>query len=148
VSAREAAIAALHAAVAAALALRSPAPLVLRNETIPQRVPAAGLVVLHDGETIDETALLSPLAWEVEQRVDIDVTAPGATAAMRAALLDVLLVDIAATIAADRTLGGAVEWAAPGSPSFDDVDFEGAASVRAASIPVTLRFTAAETPLS
>jgi hypothetical protein len=46
------------------------------------------------------------------------------------------------------TLGGAVEWAQPDSPSFDDIDIDGAASVRAASVPVSLWFTTGETPLS
>jgi hypothetical protein len=57
-------------------------------------------------------------------------------------------VDISDAIVADRTLGGVVEWAQPQSPSFDDLDFEGAASVRAASVPVELWFTTSETPLS
>ena len=62
--------------------------------------------------------------------------------------LDALLVDIAAAITANRTLGGAVEWAQPGSASFEDVEFEGAAAARAAAIPVTLWFTIAGSPLA
>lgn len=45
-------------------------------------------------------------------------------------------------------LGGAVEWVQPESPSFDDLEFEGAASVRAASVPISLWFTTSETTLS
>jgi len=56
--------------------------------------------------------------------------------------------DIAAAIAANRTLGDAVEWAQPGSAGFEDVEFEGAAAARAVSIPVTLFFTVVATPLS
>lgn len=55
---------------------------------------------------------------------------------------------VAEAIVADRTLAGAVEWAQPESPSFDDLAFDGAASVRAASVPVSLWFTTADTPLS
>ncbi|MDI3309538.1 MAG: hypothetical protein QJR07_20900, partial [Acetobacteraceae bacterium] len=108
----------LRAAMAGALrfAARNPAPLVLRNETVPQRLPPGGLVVLRDGETAEETPLLSPLAWAVEHRAEVEVSVAGATPAARAALLDALLAAIAAAIAADRTLGGAVEWAQPGSP--------------------------------
>ena len=72
----------------------------------------------------------------------------GATPAARNTLLDALLVDIAAAITANRTLGGAVEWAQPGSASFEDVEFEGAAAARAAAIPVTLWFTVAGSPLA
>ncbi len=147
-SVREAALAALHAVLEAAMAARSPAPLVLRNETVPQRLPPGGLIVVRDGETVEETPLLSPLAWQVEHRADIEVTAGGAPPSARNILLDALLVDIAAAITADRTLGGTVEWAQPGAPDFEDVEFEGAAAVRAASVLVALHFTIAATPLS
>jgi hypothetical protein len=147
-SAREAAIAALHARLASALGTRSPPPAVLRNETAPQRPPAGGLVVLRDGETIEETPILSPLAWAIEHRAEVEVIAPGATPAARAALLDALLIDIGAAIAADRTLSGAVEWAQPEAPAFEDAEFEGAAPARAALVPVRLAFIAAGTPLA
>jgi hypothetical protein len=148
VSSREAAIAALHGAIAAALASRSPAPQVLRGDTVPQRVPAGGLVTVQDGETVEETAILSPLRWQVRHVAEVVVAAAGPTPEARAAALDALLVDVADAIAADRTLGGAVEWAQPESPAFDDLAFEGAASIRAASVPVSLWFTTRETPLA
>ncbi|MFN7174983.1 MAG: hypothetical protein ACK4MT_09840, partial [Thermaurantiacus tibetensis] len=91
-SLREAAIAALHARLVTALASRHPAPLVLRNETVPQRLPHGGLVVVRDGETVEETAILSPLAWAIEHRAAVEVTVAGATPAARNALLDGLLV--------------------------------------------------------
>ena len=141
-SMREAAIAALYGRLATSLAGRNPAPLVLRGETVPQRLPPGGLVVVRDGETVEETPLLSPLAWQVEHRAEVEVTATSAV------LLDALLVDIGTAIAADRTLSGTVEWCQPGSPDFEDVEFEGAAAARAASVPVSLHFTIAATPLS
>jgi hypothetical protein len=144
VSAREAAIAALGSALAA----RSPAPQVLRGETVPQRIAVGGLVMIQDGETVEETAILSPLRWQIRHVAEVVVAVPGATPEARAASLDALLVDVAEAIIADRTLNGAVEWAQPESPSFDDLAFDGAASVRAASVPVSLWFTTRETPLS
>ena len=141
-SARETALAALYARLGAALAARSPAPKVLRNETVPQRLPAGGLVVVRDGETVEETPILSPLAWAVEHRAEVEVVAA------TGALLDALLVDIATAVASDRTLGGAVEWAQPGAPTFDDAETEGAAAARAASVPVTLSYTVAGSPLA
>ncbi len=147
-SMRNTAIEALHARLAAALASRSPAPTVLRGETIPQRIPAGGLVVVRDGETVEETPILSPLAWQIEHRAEVEVTVGGATPAARNMLLDGMLVDIAAAITADRTLGGAVEWAHPGGATFTDVEFQGAAAARAASVPVTLWFTVASSPLA
>ncbi|WP_191082735.1 hypothetical protein [Roseococcus microcysteis] len=141
-SVRDAALTALSARLGAALAARSPTPKVLRNETVPQRLPPGGLVVLRDGETVEETPILSPLAWQIEHRAVVEVVAANT------ALLDALLVEIGAAITADRTLGGAVEWAQPSAPAFDDVETEGAAASRAAAIPVTLVFTVAGSPLN
>jgi hypothetical protein len=141
-SVRETALAALYARLGAVLAARNPAPKVLRNETVPQRLPPGGLVVVRDGETVEETAILSPLAWAVEHRAEVEVVAT------TGALLDALLVDIAAAITGDRSLGGTVEWAQPGAPSFDGAETEGAAAARAASVPVTLSFTVAGSPLA
>jgi hypothetical protein len=147
-SARETAIGALHGRLVAALASRNPAPVVLRGENVPQRLPAGGLVVLRDGEAVEETPILSPLAWAIEHRAEVELTVPGATPAARATLLDALLVDIASAITTDRTLGGAVEWAQPGAAEFEDVEFEGAAAARAARVPVALFFTVAGSPLA
>jgi hypothetical protein len=147
-SARETAIAALHATLASALAVRSPAPLILRNETVPQRIPAGGLVVVRDGETLSETAMFSPLAWAIEHGAELEIVVAGATPADRDAALDDLLSAVGAAVAGDRTLGDAVEWAGPGAPRFEDVVVEGAAASRAALITVTLAFTAVTTPLA
>jgi hypothetical protein len=147
-SKRETAIAALHATLAAGLASRSPAPLVLRGETIPQRIPPGGLVVLRDGDTVEETAILSPLSWSIEHRAEVEVTVAGSTPAARTALLDALLIAIGAALTADCTMGGAVEWAQPGAAEFQDTEFEGAAAARSALVPVTLWFTTAGSPLA
>jgi hypothetical protein len=71
-SMREAAIAALHSILMSALAARSPPPQVLRGETIPQPMPPGGIVMLRDGETVEETAILSPLAFAIEHRAEIE----------------------------------------------------------------------------
>jgi hypothetical protein len=141
-SLREAALTALCARLIASLAARNPAPVIRRNETVPQRLPAGGLVVLRDGESVSETPILSPLAFAIEHRAEIEVLAADN------ALLDALLVAIANAITADPMLGGAVEWAQPGSADIEDVEFEGAASARAASLPVALFFTATGSPLA
>nr|WP_246603433.1 hypothetical protein [Falsiroseomonas tokyonensis] len=138
----------MHSRLVTSLAAKNPTPLVLRGETIPQRIPPGGIVVVRDGETVEETPILSPLAWQIEHRAEVEITVAGATPAARNALLDALLVDVAAAITANRTLGGAVEWAQPGSASFEDVEFEGAAAARAAAIPITLWFTAAGSSLA
>lgn len=147
-SARETAITALHDVVASVLVARDPAPTVLRNETVPQRIPAGGLIVVRDGETLSETAMFSPLAWAIEHGAEVEIVVGGATPADRDAALDDLLTTIGAAIAMDRTLGGAVEWAGPGAPRFEDIVIDGAATSRAVLVTVTLAFTAPATPLA
>jgi hypothetical protein len=63
---------------------------------------------------------------------------PGSTSEAGPAALDALLVDV----------DGAVEPAQLEGPAFDDIKFAGAATVRAAFVPVSLCFTTPETPLS
>ena len=99
-------------------------------------------MVVRDGGQVEATAILSPLSWAVEHRADVEVIADAA------ALLDALLVDIGAAVAGDRTLRGAVEWAQPAAPDFEDVEYEGAASARSALVPVGLFFTVAGSPLA
>jgi hypothetical protein len=67
-SVRERVFAALHAIIAQAMALRVPAPYVMREEPTPQTVPPGGLVIIADGGVIEQTALMSPLTWQVEHR--------------------------------------------------------------------------------
>jgi len=146
-SMREAAIAALHDALQAAVAEMDPVPTLLRNETIPQRLPPAGVLVLQDGETEEATAMLSPLAHAIRHRAELELTAGGADEAARTALLEDILAVIASALVADRTLGGAVEWSEPGAPLIEPLPVEGAAALKAALLPITLWFTAPDTPL-
>lgn len=148
-SARETAISALVAQIRASAAARpSPKPAVLRNEPYPQSLPAGGLVVVRDGETVLSEAVMSPLRFHMEHAAEVEVVVAGATAAARAATIDALLVALAAGVSANRTLGGAVEYAEIGTADLEDIEFEGAAALRAARFSVTLQFSAAETPLS
>ncbi|MCX8003368.1 MAG: hypothetical protein N2688_00170 [Burkholderiaceae bacterium] len=134
-TARETAIAALFALVQA-----MPGITALRNTAWPERVPAGGLIVVRDGETIEEEAMLSPLAYGIVHRADVEIVAADEAAR------DAIIAALAAAIAANRTLGGAAEWAEAGSPDYDTVAPEGAASVAAASLPVRLMFTAPDSP--
>ena len=129
-TARETAITALLAVVQGL-----PGITAARNAAWPERVPPGGLVVVRDGETIEEEAMLSPLAYGIVHRADVEVFADGEAAR------DAIISEIAAAIAADRTIGGVVEWAEVGSPDFDTIAPEGSVAVAAATVPVRLMFT-------
>lgn len=129
-TARETAITALLALVQA-----MPGITTVRNAAWPERLPSGGLAVVRDGETVEEEAMLSPLSYGITHRVDVEVFAADEAAR------DVIVAVLASAIAADRALGGAVEWAEVGSPDFDTVAPEGAGAVAAAIVPVRLMFT-------
>lgn len=146
-SMRETALVALFQLLEAATAALDPTPTVLRNETVPQRLPPGGVLVLQDGETEEATAMLSPLAYAIRHRAELEITVGGADEAERIERLDALLSVVASALIADRTLGAAVEWSEPGPPLIEPIPVEGAAALKSALLPITLWFTAPDTPL-
>jgi hypothetical protein len=122
-------------AIAVLLALGLSGVTAVRNAAWPERVPPGGLVVVRDGETVGEEAMLSPLSFGIVHRAELEVFATDE------AQRDAIIAALAATIDGDRTLGDAVEWAEAGSPDYDTVAPEGAAAVAAASVPVRLMYT-------
>ncbi|MDJ0685397.1 MAG: acyl-CoA transferase [Alphaproteobacteria bacterium] len=140
-SVREAALKALHA-----LLLGIDGPRVVRNEPETAAIPAGGLVVLRDGDPGEPEVLLSPPAYEYAHRAEIVVQVQHGEASERDAAMDTLLQQIGAALDADQTLGGAVDMAMAGGPELLDEPVEGAATIKAALIPVTLDYMTS-TPL-
>jgi len=93
-SPRETILAALHALLQALSATA------LRGVVLPERVPAAGLLILRDGEP---EVTLSPLRYHYQHRAEIEAVVQGAA---RDTAFDTLCASIGMAIAADRTLGG------------------------------------------
>ena len=138
-SARETAVAAL------AELLRQTGATVWRDTDRELAIPPDGLIIVTEGDSA-ETPLLSPMRWEIDQACDIQAIVTAADEYARDAALNALLSRIAALIVADRTLAGAVQWAEPGSPSFNALEADGAAKV--ARFSITLSFVAEGTVLS
>ena len=130
-SRRETTLAALHARLSALPATA------LRGEVLPERIPAAGLLILRDGEPGEPDATLSPLAYHYRHRAEIEAVVQGAD---RDAAFDALCADMAAALAADRTLGGLCDWVEAEAPRPVDLPVEGAASLKAAVISVVLHY--------
>ena len=110
----------------------------LRGEVLTERVPAAGLVILRDGEPGEPDVTLSPLAYHYQHRAEIEAVVQGAA---RDAAFDTLTASIGAALAANRTLGGLCDWIEAEAPRPVDLPIEGAASLKAAVIPVVLHYS-------
>ncbi len=132
---RETILLALHARLSAVPAT------VRRGEMLPERVPADGLLILRDGESGEPEVTLSPLAYHYQHRAEIEAVVQGAD---RDAAFDALCASISAALAADRTLGGTCDWVEPEAPRPVDLPVEGAASLKAAVIPVVVHYSTAD----
>ena len=132
---RETILAALHAR------LQPLAALTLRDAVLPERIPSAGLIILRDGEPGEPEVTLSPLRYHYQHRAEIEAVVQGSA---RDAAFDTLCASVGAALAADRTLGGLCDWVEAEAPRPVDLSVEGAASLKAAIIPVVLHYSTAD----
>lgn len=130
---RETILAALHAR------LQPLAALVLRDEILPERIPAAGLIILRDGQPGESEVTLSPLRYHYQHRAELEVVVQAPNG--RASVFDTLIATIGIALEADRTLGGLCDWVEPEAPASVDLPIEGAAALKAAVIIVVLHYT-------
>jgi hypothetical protein len=133
---RETILAALHAR------LQPLAALTLRDDVLPERIPAAGLIIMRDGQPGDPEVTLSPLRYHYQHRAELEVVVQAGNS--RASAFDTLIAAIGAALEADRTLGGLCDWVEPEAPASVDLPIEGAASLKAASLPVVLHYSTAD----
>ncbi len=131
-SIRETILAALH------VRLQTLAAPVLRGDVLPERIPAAGLIILRDGQPGDPEVTLSPLCYFYEHRAELEVVIQAGSG--RDALFDALVGAIGTVLAADRTLGGLCDWVEAEAPEPVDLPIEGAAALKAAVIIVVLHY--------
>jgi hypothetical protein len=130
---RETVLAALYAR------LQPLAALTLRDEVLPERIPAVGLIILRDGQPGEPEVTLSPLRYHYQHRAELEVVVQAPNG--RASTFDTLIVTIGAAIGADRTLGGLCDWVEAEAPASVDLPIEGAAALKAAVITVVLHYT-------
>ena len=130
---RELVLAALYAR------LQPLAALTLRDEVLPERIPAAGLIIQRDGQPGEPEVTLSPLRYHYQHRAELEVVVQAGTA--RASAFDDLIAAIGAALEADRTLGGLCDWVEPDAPASVDLPIEGAAALKAAVITLNLHYS-------
>ena len=126
-------LAALHAR------LQPLAALTLRDEVLPERIPATGLIILRDGQPGEPEVTLSPLRYHYQHRAELEVVVQAGTG--RASAFDSLIAAIGMTLETDRTLGGLCDWVEPEASASVDLPIEGAAALKAAVITVVLHYT-------
>jgi hypothetical protein len=115
---------------------------VLRGEVLPERIPSAGLLILRDGNPGDPEVTLSPLRYHYQQRAELEVIVQAS--GDRDTRLDQLIARIGAAIAVERTLGGLCDWVEAAAPEPVDLAVDGAASLKAAVVPVILHYSLAD----
>jgi hypothetical protein len=133
---RETILTALHARLSALPAIA------LRGEVLPERVPAAGLLILRDGDPGEPAVTLSPLRYHYQHRAEVEAVVQAATG--RDIAFDLLAAGVGAALAADRTLGGLCDWAEAEAPRPIDLAVDGAATLKAAVIPIVLHYASAD----
>ena len=114
---------------------------VMRNAVLPERIPDAGLLILRDGAPGRPEVTLSPLRWHWQHRAELEVFLRGNDLDER---FDALTAAIGALLVSDRTLGGICDWIEAEAPEPADLPVDGASSIRAAVLGITLHYTTAD----
>jgi hypothetical protein len=115
---------------------------VLRGEALPERIPPAGLMILRDGNPGEPGVTLSPLMYHYQHRAELEMIVQSTAA--RDAVFDALVAQVGAVLSADRTLRGLCDWVEAAAPEPADLTVEGAASLKAAVVPVILHYSLAD----
>jgi hypothetical protein len=118
--------------------------IVKRNEALPQAVPAAGLVILRDGDPGEPEVTLNPVHLFYSHRAEIEAFVSPPASGGGGALLDALLEEVGAALAADRSLGDLVENLFWSAPEISVLAIEGATPILCARVIVTLEYLTAD----
>lgn len=94
-------------------------------EAPPAVVPATGMVVVRTGDPGEPQIDLSPPSYNYEHRIPLEVSALKSGGLTSEEALDVMLMAIGEGVAADRTLGGLVDWLDTTSAATEDIYAEG-----------------------
>lgn len=114
---------------------------VLRNEPLPTKIPASGLLILRDGDAGEPEITLSPTRYHYAHVAELEVLVQKPKPDERDTALDALLVALGDLLGAYTTLSGAVDYISLGSPEFLTETVEGAPAIKAAVVPITLEYT-------
>lgn len=114
---------------------------VLRNEPLPTKVPADGLIILRDGDPGEPEVTLSPTRYHYQHRAEIEALVQHGDPAQRDTALDALLETVAQALDGQTSLGGLVDYLHIETPEFLSETVEGAPTIKAAVVPVILEYS-------
>jgi hypothetical protein len=117
---------------------------VRRNEALPERVPADGLVVVRDGDPGEPDVTLIPRNEFFSHRVELELLMTQPTSGGGEAALDALVHEIAAALAPDPSIGGLAENLRLGPPETGTLVIEGAAPILTARLILTVEYSATD----
>jgi hypothetical protein len=113
---------------------------VRRNEVLPEKVPASGLVILRDGDPGEPDVTLNPRTEFYAHRIELEVYLSRDPMGGGEAALDALLGSIGTALRIDPSLGGLAENLTPSAPETGALGIEGAAPVLTARLVVTVEY--------
>jgi hypothetical protein len=112
-----------------------------RNSVLPEKIPAAGLIILRDGDPGEpEQALGGFGSTYYQHAVEIEAYLEEGDATARDAAFDALLQQIGAALESDPTLGGLAFGLTYGRPEPSIEPIAGAPAIKAATLTVTLDY--------
>ena len=117
---------------------------VLRNDVLPETVPAGGLVILRDGDPGQPEVTLSPLSYYWQHMAVLEILVTHGNAAQRDITMDDLFAEIAEVINTNDTLGGLCDRVTAEAPVITTLGIDGAPSVKAATVNLELIYTTAD----
>lgn len=114
---------------------------VLRNEPLPTKVPAEGLLILRDGDPGEPEVTLSPTRYHYQHRAEIEALVQHGDPAQRDTALDTLLEKVAKALDGQTSLDGLVDYLHIETPEFLSETVEGAPTIKAAVVPIILEYS-------
>lgn len=114
---------------------------ILRNEPLPTKVPAEGLLILRDGDPGEPEVTLSPTRYHYQHRAEVEALVQNGDQAQRDTALDALLETVALALDGQTSLGGLVDYLHIETPDFLSETVEGAPTIKAAVVPVILEYS-------
>ncbi len=113
---------------------------VKRNVALPEKAGSGGLIILRDGDPGEPDVTLNPRTEFFSHRAEIEAYVTQPVGGGGEGVLDGLLAEIGAALAADRNLGGLAENLLWSAPETSVLAIEGAAPILNARITITIEY--------